>query len=1541
MSVENKFSCFIVGDGTLPIQCAEILLRRGHDIYGIISSDASLIRWAKENNLPYIKPTDDISAFTSRQPFDYLFSIVNEHVLPKDILALPRKYAINYHDAPLPKYAGSHATSWAIIHQETSHGVTWHVMGELVDAGDILKQGSVDIIKGETALTLNAKCYETATYLFAELVDDLSSGQVLPRKQNLDERTWFARYKRPPTGCVFSWNTDIHGISALIRALDFGPYLNPIGLPKFSIDHDFIIVHGIDITDTPSETTPGTVTKIDSDSLTVSTTDHEIVLRKLSTIDGQPLSIPDIVARFGLHQGYQFKEPDQEIAERITACYESVSKYETFWVKRLATLRPIVLPYANQNAPQTKTAQFTSLQIPIPDEVKLFLNSRCAGWSLSDFLLAAFAAYLARIGGIDRFDIGFRGIEQQRELAGLQNFFAQFVPLRLEVANGQTFEEFFHTVREQVELVGRRKTYARDLVTRYPALGSESKLRKTPMFPVSIACVEALDSYEAMPEGEFTLIIAEDKTECRWVYDADVLDETSISRMLNQFSTFLLGIIANPNQPIANLPLLTEHERHQLLVEFNDTEMDYPQDQCLHELFEAQVEQTPDAVAVIFEDERLTYRELNCRANQLAHYLQKLGVGSKTLVGVYVERSLEMAIGLLGILKAGAAYVPLDPTYPQERLAFMLEDTQASVLLTQQRLVEALPQSKAKTICLDADWEMIAQESEENPVNRVNSDNLVYVIYTSGSTGKPKGVKISHRALVNHNMGVIRNYGLQSHDRVLQFASISFDVAAEEIFPTWLSGATLVLRPNEIITSPADFSQFVEEEKLTILNLPTPYWHEWVSVLAHPNTQLPPTLRILIIGSEKASPDQFALWQKLFGNRVELRNAYGLTEATITSTIYAPPISQEPQEIRSVPIGRPIPNTQIYILDAQMTLLPIGVSGELYIGGASLAQGYLNRPDLTAEKFVRNPFVVGPNATLYRTGDLARWLPDGNIELLGRVDHQVKIRGFRVELGEVETTLRQHPLVQESIVMAREDQPGQQRLVAYLKPEGEDKQIELWPSPGDYQIWDEVMYYAMTHDKLRVERFKAAIDRSVKDKVVVDIGTGKDLVLTRLCVDAGAKKVYSIEANDRAYEQAKQYAKSLGLQDKVFLFHGDSTTVQLPEKVDVCVSELIGTIGGSEGVVSVLNNARKFLKPDGLMIPQQCITRIAAVYLPDELNDNPRFTKISSDYVRKIFDKVGRQLDLRVCINNLPESNIISNVEIFEDLDFSGYINTSYEREVTLTINKNARLDGFLLWLNLHTITGVLIDNLFDQYNWMPVYFPVFDGLEVQTGDTIQAVCSGWLSEDNVNPDYSIKGRLIRRNGETIDFEHNSLLYGKHYKSNEFYEKLFSGDEIKIRPDLQTELSYEYLRKYLERQLPPYMVPAQFLLIKELPLMPNGKVDRRALPAPENLRPKLETAYSAPQTDMEQDVAKIWQEVLNVEKIGIHDDFFNLGGHSLLATQVVSRLRETFNVEVSLRSLFEATTVAELAQHIETMLLTRYNNLEDTPDIVNREELEL
>ncbi|TBR56740.1 non-ribosomal peptide synthetase [Westiellopsis prolifica IICB1] len=722
-----------------------------------------------------------------------------------------------------------------------------------------------------------------------------------------------------------------------------------------------------------------------------------------------------------------------------------------YWQQQLINYPPILQLPTDRPRPALQSfcgkTQSFYLSSDLPEALKVL--SRQEEMTLFMILLAAFVTLLYRYSQQDDILIGTAIANRNyKELERLIGLFANTLVLRTNCAGNPTFRELLHQVRECTLSAYTHQ----DLPFEYlvEQLQPERNPSYNPLFQVMFVLQNSPMEELKLPGLDLNLLPLENQTakfdlslvmqekECglygELEYNTDLFNADTICRMVEHLQNLLTGIVANPEQRLGDLPILTLAEQQQLLVKWNCTQADYPQDICIHQLFADQVEQTPNAVAVVFADRQLTYQELNQQADALAYYLKQLGVKPEVIVGICLEKSLEMVIGILAILKAGGAYLPLDPSYPQERLAFILEDAKPLVLLTQTRLITELPLHKVKVVSLDTSWQNIISETiTQQYRTEVKSENLAYVIYTSGSTGTPKGVMIPHQALVNHCLAAAKIYQLRSNDRVLQFASISFDVAAEELFSSWLCGSTVVIRPDWVLSF-SNFQQFLESEKITVLNLPTAYWHQWVSELSNSNIALPPKLRLVIVGTEQIQPEKLELWQQQVGTKVRWLNAYGPTEATIGATIYEPVDVLEDLQTTSVPIGRPIDNTQIYLLDKHLNPTPIGIPGELYISGLGLARGYLNRLDLTAEKFIPNPFEKAGGDRLYKTGDLARYLPNGNIEYLGRADNQVKIRGYRVELEEIEVALTLHPHVQDTVVIARHSHARDTQLIAYVVP---------------------------------------------------------------------------------------------------------------------------------------------------------------------------------------------------------------------------------------------------------------------------------------------------------------------------------------------------------------------------------------------------------------------------------------------------------------------------------------------------------------------------
>ncbi len=1044
------FSCFIIGEGSLPLQCGEILLKKGCTICGMISPDEENHQWAFKRDIPVFKPDKNMAVHMEGCSFDYLFSIVNSHVLAPSVLNLPRRYAVNYHDSPLPRYAGIHATAWAIMNGEKNHGITWHVAAEGVDTGDILQQEMFQIDSNETSLTLNAKCYEAAVRCFDVLVENFLENKTAFYPQDLARRTYYALYQRPPAGGVISWRGNASDIDALVRALDFGNYDNPLGYAKIALNHDFVIVSKTALLDDNSGKEAGTIVAANERSLVLATGLGDLAVQSLKTIDGAPLTLSQWIADSGLSVGKRLPNLDPAIAVSLSTLNAEISPYEAYWVGKMTDLRPLQLgcqcrgePVCSSFTGQThRSAPASNIDVGRNDDQDpkfTTITARIVDPAPEKdigraplLVIAAFSAFLARFCQISTFDLGFRYHGLSQNMSGLEGFFAPYVPLRVQVGGDASFKDFRETLQYEIDQTIRRKTFARDLTARYPALDWKTPRRENHPFAAAVEWVENLSGYEPVPGPGLVLVIPKDGKTCCMAYDPRVFNRSHVQGLMDRFVNFLKRLMAPKSQAIKNISLLTDAEYHRQIVAWNDTDRGFPEHLCVHHLFEAKADRTPDAIAVMHGEKAFSYRELNLRANRLAWKLQKMGVGPEMLVGICMERSVDMITGILGILKAGGAYVPLDPTYPLERIASMLKDSNVPIVLTQAHLKETLCEFNGQIIFLNDERETADDESLENPAHRTTGRNTAYVIYTSGSTGTPKGVMVLHQGVVNHALAVAERFNMASCDRVAQFFSISFDGAVEEIFMTLTQGAALVLLPFDPLPSMNVFMEWLEKDRVTVLDLPSAFWHEWMHWLTDSQKPLPMTLRAVIVGGEKASESAFNTWMKHTGGRIRWFNTYGPTETTVVSTIFEPDLQNTEKPPAVISIGRPIANTRIYVVDQNLQPVPVGMSGEMLIGGLGVARGYLNRGNLTAKKFIRDPF--REDGRVYRTGDRVRYLPDGQIDFIGRFDSQVKIRGFRVEPGEVEAALHLCPAVGQAAVAVRADRRGEKCLAAYVVP---------------------------------------------------------------------------------------------------------------------------------------------------------------------------------------------------------------------------------------------------------------------------------------------------------------------------------------------------------------------------------------------------------------------------------------------------------------------------------------------------------------------------
>lgn len=1063
-------------------------------------------------------------------------------------------------------------------------------------------------------------------------------------------------------------------------------------------------------------------------------------------------------------------------------------------------------------------------------------------------------------------------------------------------------------------------------------------------------------------------------------FDPGWFEPAVVERLAGHFAVLLEGMVSAPDSPVDTLPLLTDGERQLLLLDVNDTARSFPRDRCFHQLVEESVDADPDAVAIVFGDRSVTYGELEERANRLANHLVGLGVGPDVPVGIFAERSVEMVVGIVGILKAGGAFTPLDPKYPAERLAFMMEDASAPVLLTQGHLTERIPPSDTRVVSLDTDWSEIAKETSERPAVEMDPENLAYVIYTSGSTGRPKGVAIRHRGSVNNVYDLNTRYGVGPDDRLLVLSSLSFDMCVYEALGSLLAGATMVMPDPARVGEPDHWAELVGRHDVSVWNSAPQLLEMFVDYTEEQPELHPRTLRLAILGGDwvpVSLPDRFKAITAPDSRFVVLG---GATECSIHSTIFE--VEETDPEWTSIPYGRPQWNQSCYVLDSRRRLCPVGVPGELHLGGEGLGRGYLHRPELTAQKFVPHPFSDEEGARLYRTGDLVRMDETGLLELLGRIDFMVKIRGFRIELGEIEAVLRAHGAVKETVVMAREDEAGDRQLVAYLVPRvGEDgdgaaaeEQVERWqevyettyaetaaaaPDPTFNIVgWNS----SYTGEPIPADDMRSWVENTVEriaalaPERVLEIGCGTGLLLFRLA--GQCERYVGTDFSASALKHVEQHKADHGLDHVETLLREarDFSGLEAGSFDVVVLNSIVLQFPDVEYVVDVLRGAARLLRPGG------------AIFVGDVRHLPTLETYHSSVQLAQAPDEMGVD-DVRSLVEQriAQEEELLMDPEFFralvDEIDGLDRCVVQVKRGAYVNELSKYRFDATLF----RTGGGHEPSDEPRVVDWTEEWSSIEDlrslaSRESATALVIRGVPNALLVEDLSGQELlgrsdgtarDVREAAAQRAATTPAFAPSDLFAMAEVGGYDVDVRLGPNAEPgtidvvlreheagmaatvgipgerapgapadfvndPLRRERQREL-VPALRRHASAQLPDYMVPGAFVVLDRLPLTPNGKIDRKALPVPAAVRTTTGSEFVAPETPLEQILATTWAEVLGLERVGVSDGFFALGGHSLKATQIASRVRDGFGLHVPLRTLLEDPTVASFARAVEAL----------------------
>lgn len=1524
--MSESFKTVFIGEGTLLAQCAEALLGAGHSIVAVVSTDRTIAQWASTRGLHRCDSIEELPALASDHRIDYLFSVANLSMIPARILALASRGGINFHDGPLPRYAGLHATSWALLNGERTHGVTWHEMGERADTGRILAQRTFDVPPGETAFTLNARCYEAGLDAFRELVGHLTMGALAPRAQDAGHRTYFGRRRRPSGAGLIAVDRSAAEIDALVRALSFGPYPNPLALPKLQLPRGVVTVGASRVTPDASSAAPGTVVSSGSDELRLSTTTVDIELTQCATLEGLPLTAGKLAALGGT-PGARLPVLDADLVSRATALHEAVCAHEGFWAERLATLEPTALPIPASGDSSHERP------VALPPAVRASLQSQ--GVEPRLFLLGAWAAYFAILGGHDQVDLGFTTTALAQDVTGLDTLFASSVPFRLAVDRTSSGRDLSARAALAMQDVERRRTFVRDLPARLPHLAASAALKQPLHFPLAVRWVESTDSLPPLEGTQLELAVGPDAAACVARSRAPVGGPQALDALVDGFLTFAEALAGRPDAALDSLPLVSPATAHAIVHDWNGTASSTNAvASTVHGGFEAQVERTPDHLAVVCRGQALTYRELNRRANQVAHYLRGRGVGTESLVGLCLERSTTMMVGLLGVLKAGAAYVPLDPRYPTDRLAVMVEDSKATVLLTEQALRRTLPTTAADVVELDAQWHEIGRAADTNPASGASGDNLAYVIFTSGSTGRPKGVMVQHDNVLNFFAGMDAHLG--DHGGTwLAVTSISFDISVQELFWPLVHGYTVVIYtgedrasappvPRQTSARPLDFSLFYfasdagkegrEKYKLLLEGARFADQHGFAAVWT-------PERHFHAFGGLYPNPSVTSAALAVLTSRVKIR------AGSVVLPLHHPlRVAEEWSLVDNLSSGRAgiafaagwqsndfVLRPENYAERKAIMMRDIDVVRRLWRGESVAfpdASGKMIDTHILPRPVQRElPFwltVAGNPETFRMAGECGAFLLT---HLLGQTFEEVgrKIQIYRDAWkaaghpGDGYVTLMLHTFVGDDTDAVREivRQPFSDYLrtaVDLVKHAPEQFPTHKPATAAQAAAMAKGMQQATEEDveallEFAFERYfetsglLGSVDRCLEivdhvrtlgtDEIgcLVDYGVHPALVLPSL------RHLDTVRERSQAQATPATADESIaGLIARYQVSHLQCT----PSMGRMLVSDAESR--------KALASLRTLLL-GGEALPPDLADQVAT-HVPGEILNmyGPTETTIWSSTSRVTGRgapvTIGRPLANQQIFVMSPGGQVLppgvaGELWIGGDGVVRGYLDRpelTAERFVTATVDGSPRR----------------------------LY---------RTGDLARFRADGSV-EFLGRLDHQVKIRGFRV--ELGEIESTLLQHPQVSQAVVVSREDTPGDQrlvgyIVAKPGTTAPASE--LKTLLQGRLPDFMVPSAFVTLDALPLTPNGKVNRRALPAPERTRQEA-AIYVPPENELERVIATVFAEALGIDHVGAHDNFFDLGAHSLLMVQVHARLQEALDRRLSLIQLFRFPTVSSLAGHL-------------------------
>jgi len=1519
-----KKTGYLFGSKSLLIQCYQVIQSQNIEVKAVVSDDVSIINWATNANLAVYSVADQ-EQLISLGAVDFIFSITHLKIIPSSVLKLANNIAINFHDGLLPGYAGLNVTTWAIYNQEKEHGITWHEMTDAVDEGHILKQVKFEIDATETAFTLNAKCYEAALTSFSELMQNIADNSLTKLAQDAGESVFYRGCQRIPRMAILDWQCDVEKIDATIRALHFGPYSNPISLPKILLNEHVFYVHEAKICNTatgqPNVSQPGQVMSLNS-TLEISAKNGVVSFTSIMDSQGNTIDVNELINQSSIKVGDILPAIDQMSASELTQLDETFCKYEDNWLQQLQTL--------NQLVPSTQSENAESADKPSYAFSTQNITPLSAGnlQTMQSYL----TLFFARLTCQSAFNLFF----QQPEENKLKRLMIEScVPIEFDIDFSNSIADVVKSTEQKLIQRVDNASYSKDLINRHPEL-KLNKINKT----LVITEVENNDSINLCTNAGLVLAINKQTADIIWHYNEQSYSANKITQLQTLFTAFLENAVSSPQSSLADTSLLSNADYNKLINEWNQTNSNYNKNQCVHQLFEKQVETAPTATALSFSGAEITYEELNQRANQVAHYLISKNLKPDQLVGVLLDRSIDMIVCMMGVLKSGAAYLPLDPTYPKDRIEYMLEDAQVAAVITQNDHVDYLHNISVNVLFIDTAQHTLTSFSQTNPITSVSNKNLVYTIYTSGSTGKPKGVMVEHANVANFFHGM-NNVITDPHGVWLAVTSISFDISVLEIFWTLASGYELALFSDAQRKSSKKMRTAYPNQDIEFSLF---YWN----VADDESEYDDDPYRLLMESAKFGDKNNFkAVWTPerhfhSFGGLYPNPSVTSAALAAITENIH----------IRAgscvVPLHHPIRIAEDWSMIDNISKGRTGIA---------IAAGW--QPN----DFVIMPqnFADAKNVMFESAKTVQKLWRGETLEFTGHDGKEVKVRTL--------------------------PRPVQKNLPIWVTTAGNPETFRQAGEIGG-NILTHLLGQTVEEVAVNIKIYREAY------KKAGHAGEGHVTLLLHTLVGDDDEKV-----KDLARAPMKKYLKSAMFLVKAAAWNFP-TFKALSEETGQTLDEFFENIS-DEDFDGILEFAfLRYYETSGLFgTPERCLAMVDRVKeigvneigclidygldTENVLKHLPQLNNLRKISIKQAATETTNDLSIAdiIASRNVTHlqctpsmaSMLVADNDSAEKLNkikhimiggeaFPMHLAKQLTSKIQNTVTNMYGPTETTIWSSTQNINaddqkiyiGKPIANtqlyVLDKFKKpVPVNTPgelyiagdgVVRGYHRRADLSAEKFINNPFIDDSNNRMYST-GDLVQYNDAGVleclgRIDHQIKIRGYRIELGEIESLLLNHDSISeavvvLREDTVNDkrlvayvvaqpnqmIDAVALKKTLAADLPEFMVPSIFVELKALPLTPNGKTDRNALPAPEQQKQTAsQTSFVKPENALQESIVSCWQAVLNLEKIGLDDNFFDIGGHSLLVVEVLSKLRASIEQPVKMIDMFRFPTIRQFSDYL-------------------------